>query len=172
MASEERATELLIPALRPIYDRLSAYTGLVLRAVTGGIMIPHGYEHFFGRQTLPEWFTGVEPTAAPQFGAGLEPFAGFLASQGYEPAYFWALLITFVQFFGGIFLALGLLTRLAAAALAIFLFISVFQVAGLFGYWWNEGGLEMPLLWCIASLVFVVRGGGRFSVDFKIGKEL
>ena len=171
MTSEESATKLFIPALRPIYDRLSAYTGLVLRVATGGIMIPHGYEHFFGRGTLPEWFAGVEPEAAAQFGAGLEPFSVFLASQGYEPAYFLALLITFVQFFGGILLVFGLLTRLAAA-LAIFLFVSIFQVAALFGYWWNGGGLEMPLLWCIASLTFVVRGGGRFSIDYKIGKEL
>ena len=172
MASEESATKLFIPALGPIYDRLSAYTGLMLRVVTGGIMIPHGYEHFFGRETLPEWITGVRPTASPEFGAGLEPFAGFLASQGYEPAFLWALLITFVQLFGGILLALGLFTRPVAASLAIFLFVSVFQVAGEFGYWWNAGGLEMPLLWGIASLVFVVWGGGRYSVDYLIGKEL
>ena len=172
MASDESATKLFIPALRPIYDRLSAYTGLMLRVVTGGIMIPHGYEHFFGRETLPEWFTGVRPTASPEFGAGLEPFAGFLASQGYEPAFLWALLITFVQLIGGILLALGLFTRPVAASLAIFLFVSVFQVAGEFGYWWNAGGLEMPLLWGIASLVFVVWGGGRYSVDYLIGKEL
>ncbi len=172
MAINDNATRLYLPALRPIYARLSAYTEDVLRIVTGGIMIPHGYEHFFGRQTLPEWFTGVEPQAAPQFGAGLEPFAGFLASEGYEPAYFLALLITFVQLFGGILLVIGLFTRLAAAAFAIFLFVSIFQVAGLYGYWGNVGGLELPLLWCVASLIFVARGGGRFSVDYLIGKEL
>ncbi len=135
-------------------------------------MIPHGYEHFFGRRTLPEWFTGIEPQAVPQFGAGLEPFAGFLASEGYEPAFFWAVLITLAQFLGGIFLVFGLLTRFAAAAIAIFLFVSIFQVAGLYGYWGNAGGWEMPLLWCIAAFTFVVRGGGRFSVDRLIGREL
>ncbi len=172
MSVNENATELFIPALRPIYDRLSVYSEVVLRIVVGGIMIPHGYEHYFGRQTLPEWFTGVTPQAAPQFGAGLEPFAGFLASEGYAPAYFFALLITFMQFFGGICLMIGLLTRLAAAAFTIFLFVSIFQVAGEFGFWGNAGGLEMPLLWCVAALIFVARGGGRFSVDFMIGKEL
>ena len=172
MAGDEGAKELLIPALRPIYDQLSIYAGLVLRIVTGGIMIPHGYEHFFGRGTLPEWFTGIEPEAGAQFAAGLEPFSGFLASQGYEPAYLWAVLITFVQFLGGLLLVLGLLTRFAATAISIFLFVSIIQVAGEFGYWGNVGGWEMPLLWCAASLTFFVNGGGRFSVDYRIGKEL
>ncbi|MEE8238347.1 MAG: DoxX family protein [Gammaproteobacteria bacterium] len=172
IAADDNTTRLFIPALGPIYDRLSAWTGLSLRIVTGGIMIPHGYEHFFGRQTLPEWFTGIEPQAAPHFGAGLDPFTGFLASQGYEPAYFWAVMITLVQFLGGILLMIGLLTRLTAAAFTIFLFVSIFQVAAEFGYWGNAGGLEFPLLWCIASFIFVVRGGGRLSVDHVIGKEL
>ena len=172
MAGDDGTTELFIPPLRPIYDQLSIYAGLVLRITTGGIMIPHGYEHFFGRGTLPDWFTGIEPEAAAQFAAGLEPFSGFLTSQSYEPAYLWAVLITLVQFFGGLLLVLGLLTRFAAAAITIFLFVSIFQVAGEFGYWGNAGGWEMPLLWCVASLTFVVRGGGRFSVDHWIGKEL
>lgn len=172
MPLEEKATELFIPALGPVYDRLSAFGGFALRVVAGGIMIPHGYEHFFGRETLPEWFTGVEPQAVPHFGAGLEPFTGFLTSQGYEPAHFWALLITAVQFLGGMLLVLGLLTRFAAAGIAIFLFVSIFQVAGEFGYWGNAGGWEMPLLWCVAALTFVFRGGGRYSVDHMIGREL
>lgn len=148
-----------------IYDRLSAHTEAALRVVTGGIMIPHGFEHLFGRRSLPEWFTGVEPELAPRFWSGVEPFAGFLASEGYEPAYFWAVTITFVQLLGGLFLALGLFTRVAAASIGIFLFVSIFQVAGLFGYWGNAGGWEFPLLWFAAALVFVARGGGRFSID-------
>jgi putative oxidoreductase len=172
MALQENGTRLLIPALKPVYGRLTDIGNVALRAVTGGIMVPHGYEHYFGRQTLPEWFTGTEPQAVAQFGAGLDPFAGFLASQGYEPAYFWALLITAVQFFGGILLAVGLLTRLAAAGISIFLLVSIFQVAGEFGYWGNAGGWEMPLLWCVASFSFVVRGGGRYSLDHLIGREL
>lgn len=164
--------ELLVPALQSVYTRLAAWAEAGLRVVTGAIMIPHGYEHYFGRRTLPEWFTGVEPQGVPQFGAGIEPFTAFLSSEGYEPAYFWAVLITLVQFLGGIFLAVGLLTRLSAAAIAIFLFVSIFQVAPLYGYWGNAGGWEVPLLWLAAALLFVARGGGRLSVDRLIGKEL
>lgn len=172
MASNENSTELLVPALRPVYERLLPFSDLALRIVVGAIMIPHGYEHFFGRETLPQWFTGLEPTAAPHFGAGLEPFVRFLASEGYQPAVFWSPLITAVQFLGGIFLVLGLFTRFAAAGIAIFLFVSIFQVAGEYGYYGNRGGWEMPLLWCAAAFVFVVRGGGRFSIDRLIGREL
>lgn len=172
MTREGERTEVLFPALRPIYDRLAPFGDLALRIVVGGIMIPHGYEHFFGRETLPEWFTGLEPQAVPRFGAGLEPFVGFLASEGYHPAVVWSPLITAVQFLGGIFLVLGLFTRFAAAAIAIFLFVAIFQVAGEFGYYGNRGGWEMPLLWCVAALTFVFRGGGRYALDRFIGREL
>jgi len=169
---EQNQIQLFVPALGAVYQRLSTVSTAALRVVTGGIMIPHGYEHFFGRGTLPEWFTGVAPQGMPRFGAGIEPFIGFMASQGYEPAPFWAVLVTAVQFLGGIFLLLGLFTRLSAALIAIFLLVSIFQVAGEFGYWGNRGGWEMPLLWCVASVYFVVHGGGALSIDRMIGKEI
>jgi len=172
MMVEPKHAQLFLPALGAVYQRLSAVTVAALRVVTGGIMIPHGYEHFFGRGTLPEWFTGIAPQGAPRFGAGIEPFIGFMASQGYEPAYFWAIVVTAVQFLGGIFLLLGLFTRLSALLIAIFLFVSIFQVVGEFGYWGNRGGWEMPLLWCAAAVFFVAHGGGKFAVDRLIGKEI
>ena len=42
MALQKNVAELLIPALRPIYDQLSTYVEIALRVVVGGIMIPHG----------------------------------------------------------------------------------------------------------------------------------
>jgi putative oxidoreductase len=40
------------------------------------------------------------------------------------------------------------------------------------GFFWTSGGFEYPLLWGIVALYFVVRGGGRYSVDTAIGREI
>ncbi len=40
-----------------------------------------------------------------------------------------------------------------------------------FGYFWNTAGFEMPLMWGLLSLVVLIRGGGKMSIDRKIGKE-
>jgi putative oxidoreductase len=40
------------------------------------------------------------------------------------------------------------------------------------GFFWTAGGFEYPLLWGIVTLAFVLRGGGRFSLDALIGREI
>ena len=40
------------------------------------------------------------------------------------------------------------------------------------GFFLTEGGYEYPLLWGILALSFVIRGGGRFSLDALIGGEI
>ena len=41
-----------------------------------------------------------------------------------------------------------------------------------FGFYWNEVGYEYPLFWSIVCLHFVVRGGGPYSIDRVLGREL
>jgi putative oxidoreductase len=40
------------------------------------------------------------------------------------------------------------------------------------GFFWAQGGMEYPILIGIVALVFLIKGGGRFSVDHALGKEL
>jgi putative oxidoreductase len=40
------------------------------------------------------------------------------------------------------------------------------------GYFWMTGGLEYPLMWGLVALAFVFRGGGRYSLDALIGREI
>ena len=73
--------------------------------------------------------------------------------------------------FGGLLLALGLFTRLSAAAITVLLLVAL-TVHLPNGFFWNEGGIEYPLLWAILTASFVIRGGGAYSLDAAIGKEI
>jgi putative oxidoreductase len=39
------------------------------------------------------------------------------------------------------------------------------------GFFWTNGGYEYPLFWGLVALSFVLRGGGRYSLDGIIGRE-
>ena len=67
-------------------------------------------------------------------------------------------------------LAAGLLTRPVAAAVAVFMAVAVSFHAPT--YFWGQGGIEMPLLWGLVALAYAIRGGGRYSLDRLIGREL
>ena len=75
-----------------------------------------------------------------------------------------------VEFFGGLMLAIGLLTRLSAGAVAVLLLVAL-SVHTPNGFFWTGGGFEYPLLWAILALYFVVKGGGSLSLDRLIGRE-
>ena len=83
----------------------------------------------------------------------------------------WALALGSLEFFGGILLALGLFTRPLAAAVVVFMAIAVLHHLPS-SFFWPDGGVEYPLLWGVVALSFAVRGGGRYSFDAKLGREI
>jgi putative oxidoreductase len=107
------------------------------------------------------WFGGYGLEATSQF---------FAAKLGLPPAL--ALIAGLIEFFGGIALAIGLATRVAAALVAGMMIVAVVQVHLGAGFFWTSGGFEYPLFWAIAALASVIKGGGRFSVDALIGREI
>ena len=76
-----------------------------------------------------------------------------------------------VEFFGGLFLAIGLLTRPVAAAIAALMAVAAIQVHLGNGFFWANGGYEYPLMWGLIAIAFALRGGGAQSVDARIGRE-
>ena len=79
--------------------------------------------------------------------------------------------VAITEFLGGILIIAGFLTRLAAAAATIFLATAVY-VHFHQGFFWTDRGYEYPLLWAVVSLAIFLRGGGSFSVDSMLSKEL
>jgi putative oxidoreductase len=145
----------IVPALAPLYANLSKLSYPLIRAATGLVLMPHGAQKLFG------WFGGY----------GLEGTAGFFAQNlGLEPGLFWAALVGGTEFFGGLFLALGLLTRPAALGVAIVMAVAV-TVHLPNGFFWNAGGFEYPLLWSLIALAIAFKGGAELSLDRALGRE-
>mgnify|MGYP002078891724 CR=1 FL=1 len=145
----------LIPALRALTDALSPLAEPALRIATGLLLVPHGAQKLFGL------FGGYGLTATGQF---------FATKLGL-PASF-ALLAGLIEFVGGLMLAAGLLTRPVAALVAGVMAVAAFGVHLPNGFFWTAGGFEYPLLWGVAALYFALRGGGRYSLDAVVGRDL
>jgi putative oxidoreductase len=141
---------LLIPALGGLYNRLAPWTEPLIRLCAGLSMAAHGYVILFGAR---------------------EANIAFFEQAGFHPAAFWTIVTGATQFFGGLCLAAGLLTRLAAVPVLVFLLVAIKFHAGN-GFFWNYLGFEYPLFWAIVVFHFLVRGGGRWSIDRAIGREV
>jgi len=141
---------LLIPALQPFYEAVRPLSWLLIRLTAGLMLIPHGW---------PKVQAGVAATAA-----------GALAKRGIEPAEPLAIVIIALETIGGLCIALGLFTRFWAVAVAIEMFVIVWQYFPAFG--WTRPGYEYPLMWGLVMVAVALRGGGPWSLDRKLGREL
>lgn len=152
--SESTGSKLIIPSLGGLYNALDPIAWPLLRFATGAIFVPHGMQKLFGAFG----------------GAGISGTGGFLEKVGYGMPYAWATIIALLEFFGGIALALGFLTRPVALAFAIFMLnAAIFHSAN--GFFWTQAGLEYPLLWMAICLVIFIRGAGPMSIDKALGRE-
>jgi putative oxidoreductase len=50
--------------------------------------------------------------------------------------------------------------------------VAVFHVHLGNGFFWTKGGFEYPLLLSILSIAIAIRGGGKLSLDRRIGTEV
>ena len=73
---------------------------------------------------------------------------------------------------GAICIIIGLFTRFFAAAIAIELLIAMFAAHWVKGFGVSQGGYEYVLFLGIVMFAIALRGGGPYSVDRVIGKEL
>ncbi len=156
MTYEMTHPQPIVPALAPLFAKLSRLSYPLIRAAAGLALMPHGAQKLFG------WFGGY----------GLEGTGGFFSQNlGLEPGLFWAALVGGVEFFGGLFLVLGLLTRPAALAVAILMAVAVLKVHLPNGFFWTSGGYEYPLFWGLIALAIAFKGGSDLSLDRALGRE-
>ncbi|MDX2374466.1 DoxX family protein [Psychrobacter sp. PP-21] len=129
---------------------------LILRVPVGLILMAHGAQKLFG------WFDGN----------GLAGTAQWLSSMGMEPGLLMAILAGGAEFFGGLALVLGLLTRPAALVAAFTMLVAIFSVHISNGLFSANGGYEYALTLMVALLSLVVQGGGSFSIDKALAAKL
>jgi putative oxidoreductase len=143
-------TKLLIPGLRPFYAWAEPLSWALVRITAGLMIIPHGW---------PKLMAGVGPVAA-----------NALAKRGIEPAEPLAIILILLETVGGLCVALGLFTRFFATAITIEMAVIVYHHLPKFG--WTERGYEYPLMWGLVMLAIALRGGGPYSLDRRLGREL
>lgn len=135
-----------------LFNTNASFAPLILRLVAGLIFIAHGAQKLFG------WFGGN----------GLVATGEWMASIGLQPGIVMAFLAGAAEFFGGIALILGLLTRPAAAALAFTMLVATVWVHLGNGLFVANGGYEFSLTLLAVSAALVLTGGGRLSVDRRL----
>lgn len=134
----------------------NSLTGLALRIPAGVIFAAHGAQKLFGS------FGGY----------GLEGTGQWMASIGLEPGYLMALASGSVEFFGGIALLLGLLTRPSALLLAITMLVAIITVHLPNGLFMSNNGYEFGLALLAITVALAFNGGGKLSLDRKLSKVL
>jgi putative oxidoreductase len=123
----------------------------VLRVVLGITFILHG-----GQKLFVYGFSGVSGAFA-QMGI---PAPGLLGP-----------FVAFVEFFGGIAVLFGLLTRLAALGIGATMIVAILTVHLKNGFF-APTGIEFPLSLLGSAIALVITGAGDFSLDALIGKRL
>ncbi|WP_438490393.1 DoxX family protein [Streptomyces sp. S186] len=122
---------------------------LLLRLTFGLLMAAHGAQKLFGV------FGGQGLTATGQ---------GFEAL-GYRPGRVFAVIGGLSEGLGGLGLALGFLTPLAAAALIGVMINAMATVTGANGLWEAQGGVEYSVGITVVALAVAALGPGRLAVD-------
>ncbi|WP_417350069.1 DoxX family protein [Ferrimonas sp.] len=142
--------------VKSLFDSTAGNAALILRVPTGLILAAHGAQKLFG------WFGGY----------GLEGTGQWMASIGLAPGYLMALMAGSAEFFGGLALALGLLTRPAALVSAFTMLVAMFSVHIGNGLFMSNNGYEYALTLAVVSLALTLQGGGRFALDNLIAQKL
>lgn len=160
-ASVERANgpRLFVPSLAPFYASAEPVAYATLRVMAGIAILSHGVPKLF---RLPH-------------GQAADAYAGVVKAIGQRiglPAPdLWAVLVTAVESAGAVMLIVGLATRVVAPLLLIEMIVIAFGIH--YPRWlWSEGGMEYPFVLIGVFAAIALRGGGRYSIDRLLGREV
>ena len=142
--------------LNTLLSSKAGVAALILRVPVGLILAAHGAQKLFA------WFGGY----------GLEGTGQWMASIGLEPGYWLAMMAGSAEFFGGIALAIGLLTRPAALVAGFTMLIAIFSVHISNGLFMANNGYEYALTLLVVTVVLAIQGAGSFSLDNVLVKKL
>ena len=128
----------------------------IARITLGIVILPHGLQKLLGMFG----------------GAGFSGTVDFFVGSGIPSAV--AILIIICESFGALGLILGFLSRLAAFGLTLIMLGAIFMVHlqnGFFMNWFGNQageGFEYHILALGLSLVVLIKGGGKWSIDRAI----
>ncbi len=137
--------------LAKLFAKGSDWAGLPLRLALAAVFIAHGGQKLFGVFGGP----------------GLQATIQSFDHMGFHPGVFWGTLVALVEFFGGVCLLVGFLTRWAALLLAVNMAVTVLKVHWTGGFFLPRG-YEYPLTLCLAAIAIVLVGPGKASLDHAL----
>jgi putative oxidoreductase len=151
MAMTDRQPKLLLPFLAPFYAGAVPFSWLIIRAGFGIDLAIHGFEKV---DRLPQIMSAIMAGTTASLPAQADPTHNII--------------LAIFEFGGGICIALGLFTRFFAAAAAIDLAVITFTV------FWPHGyhAYEYTFWWGLAMFAIALRGGGPYSIDRRLAREL
>jgi len=125
----------------------------ILRLVVGLTLAAHGAQKLFG------WFGGY----------GLSGTGQFLEQLGFRPGRLQAAQAGIAEVAGGLFLAAGFLTPVAAAAVVAVMLVAAVSVHIEKGFFVPNGGYEYTLVLATAAVALAFTGPGALSLDQALG---
>lgn len=128
-------------------NRLHPLALLTLRVVLGIILILHGHQKLFG---------GMQKHMAMVTELGIPGWMGYLSAG--------------TEFFGGILLVVGLITRLVGVAVAIEMVVAIVKVHWKHGLT-GPGGYEFPLTVGAIAFALIFLGAGPISLDWVFARK-
>ena len=135
-------------------DPLAFSTGLLIgRVVLGSGLAAHGAQKLFG------WFGGY----------GLDATSGAFGSLGFRPGRVFALAAGATEFTGGILVTLGLLGPIGPALMLSVMVVAALAVHWPQGFFAQNNGVELPLLYGVGAIVLALTGPGLWSLDALFG---
>ena len=138
---------LVLPFLKPFYDKVIPLSWPLVRCTVGLILAVHG---------------GPKVLRIISIIGGAAPGRGSLTQ---------LVVLAIIEFFGGLCISAGLFTRFFAPAAAIEMaYLTFFQYSSHFG--WRTDGYEYVLMWGLILFAVSLRGGGPYSLDRKLGWSL
>jgi len=93
---------------------------------------------------------------------------GWLIDMGLPPEL--QIPIALAEFLGGIFLIVGVLTRISASILAVITLGAIFMIRGIEEFFVSKGGWEWDLMILAGELTIIVAGPGRVSISHVVKK--
>ncbi|HXQ51829.1 MAG TPA: DoxX family protein [Stellaceae bacterium] len=142
---------LYLPFLHGFYDSAAPLAWPIVRLAVGWNLAVHGWGKVM---------------------AGPAALAKGFVDLGFHDPKTLIVLLTFVEFVGGICIALGFFTRFFAAAVAIEMAYITFGLYWPTGFSWLRRGYEYTLMWGLISFAISLQGGGAYSLDRIVGREL
>lgn len=120
---------------------------LILRLIVGTIFLTHGFPKL----------------------KNLDRTKDFIMNLGFKPVTLWAIILGTTEFFGGLFVLIGFMTKISAALLLIVMLVALTYHI----FVWKDSFKDYELsLLLAACLIVLLMLNGEFSIDSLIGWNL